>query len=212
MKKSKKATSIIEAMIVLLIITTWVVWMYNIFSKSNNLSNSTENKIYAIQIAKQWIEWFTNIRNSNWIRFSSDYKNCWNTDITIPNPGDCLWDKTTDYDINLTNSNKRFIIDRDSNNSWFLTEKDSWTYWLWSYNTDFRIKIDSNWIYTHSWTINFLPVFTREINIKYLKDDWSEWDSNNPKMLVTSLVQWLDSSSNTPHKVELEETLTNRKK
>ena len=210
MKKSKKATSIIEAMIVLLIITTWVVWMYKIFNKSSKLSNATENKIYAIQIAKQWIEWFTNIRNSNWIRFSSDYKNCWNTNINIWTAWDCLWNTTNTYDIKLANG-KRFIIDRDNNNSWFLKEKSSWTYWIWTYNTDYRIKLDSKWIYTHSWTVNLLPVFTREINVEYLKADWTSWDSNNPKMLVTSLVQWIDSSSSTPHKVELQETLTNWK-
>jgi hypothetical protein len=52
--------------------------MYQIFTNSSHLSNSTTNKIQAIQIAKQGIEAVTNIRDTNWLRFSSDYPNCWN--------------------------------------------------------------------------------------------------------------------------------------
>ncbi len=206
MKKSQKATSIIEAIVVLLVITTWVTWMYTIFNKSTQLSNSTNNKIQAIQIAKQWIEAFTNIRDTNWLRFSSDYDNCWNT---LNYDSNCLWNNTSG-DIQSWS----YIIYRDINNSWLLGTKTSGTYWNWTYINDYRVWIN-NWIYTQTWTTdNLFPVFTREIKISYLQEDWiTAWiNSNEPKIKLTSLVQWADSSSTQAHKVELEQILSNWQK
>ncbi len=207
MKKSIKATSIIEAIVVLLIIVTWVTWMYTIFSKSTKLSNSTANKIQAIQIAKQWIEAFTNIRDTNWIRFSSDSTNCWNT---LNYNSNCIWDITTTYDIQSWS----YIIYRNSNNAWVLDSKTTNTFWNWNYNTDFIVWIDDKWIYTQSWAVNDTsPKFTRELKISYLDEDWiTSPDTNSPKIKIISLVQWIDSSSNQPHKVELEQILSNWKK
>jgi len=208
MIKSKKATSIIEAIVVLLIIVTWVTWMYNLFNRSSHLSNSINNKIQAIQIAKQWIEAMTNIRDTNWIRFSSDYKNCWNTDINLHTvSNNCLWENNTNYDIHSWS----YIVFRNNNNSWNLKSKTISNFWSWTYIDDYRVYLD-NWIYTQTWNLNNLyPIFTREIKVSYLKSDWSSWNSDDPKMKIISLVQWVDSSSSTPHKVELEQTLSNWK-
>jgi len=205
MKKSKKATSIVEAMIILLIISSWVTWMYLIFSKSNQLSGSIKNKIYWIQIAKQWIEAFTNIRNTNWLQFPSDYKNCWNTlNYNI----NCIWDNTTNYDIQSWS----YIIYKWNNDLWYLSGATSWTFWNWTYINDYKIWL-KNWIYSQSGsTEELLPIFTRELRISYLDEDWTLWtDSNSVKIKVISLVQWVDSSSQNPHKVELEQILSNWK-
>lgn len=208
MIKSKKATSIIEAIVVLLIIVTWVTWMYNLFNRSSHLSNSINNKIQAIQIAKQWIEAMTNIRDTNWIRFSSDYKNCWNTDINKhPVNDNCLWKNNTNYDI----ISWSYIVFRNNNNSWNLKSKTISNFWSWTYIDDYRVYLD-NWIYTQTWLLdNLYPIFTREVKVSYLKSNWTSWNSDDPKMKIISLVQWVDSSSSTPHKVELEQTLSNWK-
>jgi len=79
MKKTKKATSILEAMIVLLIIIVWVTWLYDIFNASQKLSNTTKNRIEAIEIAREWIEAMKNIRDTNWLMFGWDKTNCYNT-------------------------------------------------------------------------------------------------------------------------------------
>jgi len=76
---TKKATSIVEVMVIMLILVTWIVWMYKVYSESENLSTSTKNKITAIQIAREWIEAMKNIRDTNWILFSTNTENCWNT-------------------------------------------------------------------------------------------------------------------------------------
>ena len=88
MKKSIKATSILEAMIVLLIIVTWIIGLYNIFNESLKLSETTKNRIEAIEIAREWIEAMKNIRDTNWLMFGWDTKNCFNTFNYNPQ---CVW-------------------------------------------------------------------------------------------------------------------------
>lgn len=48
-------------------------------TSSNKLADSTGKRIEAIQIARDGLEAFTNIRDTNWIKFAADYENCWNT-------------------------------------------------------------------------------------------------------------------------------------
>ena len=191
---NKKATSIAEAIVVMLVVVSWVTWMYNIYNKSIQLATWTEYKIKAIQIAKQWIESFTNIRDTNWLIYSSDYGNCWNS--LNYNPW-CIW----------TSNNKiatwKYIIYKNSNNRWDLASKTNSTFWNWNYNSDFRVWIDSNWIFTQSWWTNIVPLYTREINVVNSSSTW---------ITIKSLVQWVDNSSSQVRKVELEQVLTNRKK
>ena len=207
MKKSKKATSIVEAIVVILIVVTWVTWMYSIYSESIKLSNSTTNKIQAIQIARQGIEAFTNIRDTNWQIFSWDYTNCWNV---LNYDSACIWDMTTNYDI----WSWSYIIYVDSENKWLLESNTTDNFWSWTYIDDFKVQKDSLWIYTQSWLVDFNPIFTREIKVDYIEDTNLDLDtnSNDEKMKITSLVQWVDSSSSNVHKVELGQILSNWKK
>lgn len=52
MKKQKNASSIIEAMVVLLVVITGIVGVYSLLDASLKLSNSTAHRIEAIQIAR----------------------------------------------------------------------------------------------------------------------------------------------------------------
>lgn len=205
MKINKKATSIAEAMISMLIIVTWVTWMYKVYISSVRLEESINNKIIAMNIAREWIEAMINIRNTNWIIFSSDTSNCWNT---LNYNSLCVWNTTTTNDI----IQWTYKIYKDSNDRWKLTSTTSWTYNTLSYRTEHRVWIDSNWFYTQTWTLdNLTPLFTREIKIEYLEDtNWIDAiNSNDEKMTVTSLVQWLDNSNNSIHKIELIQILSN---
>lgn len=197
MNLNKKATSIIESMIVMLVIITWVIWMYSIFDSSTKLSNTTKNRIEAIEIAREAIEAMKNIRDTNWLLFKADPDNCWNTLNYNPN---CVWDTTTTNDIIA----QSYIIYQDTDNRWKLSEETTWTFGSWTYIDDFRVKKDSNWLYTQTWWDDFLPVYTREVQISY-----PDWDSNSPKMNISSIVYWKDSSSSNPHKIQLDLVLTN---
>lgn len=204
-----KATSIVEAMVVMLIIVTWVTGMYKLLNESNKLTVSVKNKIQAVQIARQWIEWFTNIRDTNWLLFSSDYINCWNV---LNYESNCVSDNTNTNDIKSSN---KYIIYLSSENRWELktpTPAINTSYEDSTYRNFFKVWL-KNWIYSQSWaTVDTKPLYTREINVSYLKEDWTTvWDESDQKMKIKSIVQWSDSSSSVAHKIEIEQILSNWK-
>jgi hypothetical protein len=41
------------------------------------LATDSESRIKAINLAREGVEGITNLRNTNWLRFSSDQTNCW---------------------------------------------------------------------------------------------------------------------------------------
>jgi len=121
MKLNKNATSIVEAMVLMMIVVTWVTWMYKVYMSSVKLERSTNNKVIAINIAREWIEAMTNIRDTNWILFSSDTSNCWNT---LNYESNCVWDTSNLNDILIwsykiyKNINDRWSLSWSINTSW----------------------------------------------------------------------------------------------
>ena len=118
MLKNKNWTTIVEAMVVMLIVVIWIIWMYNIYSKSQNLSNTTQNRLIAIDIAREWIEAMTNIRDTNWMIFAANTNLCWNV---LNYNNNCI---STANDIPTWS----YIIYTNSDNRWYLTSKTTWSY------------------------------------------------------------------------------------
>lgn len=206
MRSNKLWTTIIEALVAMFIIIVWTIWVYTIYAKSLKLSISVENRVKAISIAREWIEVLQNIRDTNWVLFWADSKNCWNIkDYNIL----CLWDNSWVNKIPAWD----YTIYKDTDNRWKLISistigdyKDN------TYRDDYRIKKDANWLYTQSWWAPFTPVFTRRINISYIDTDWVWWaNPNDEKMLVESIVSWSDSSKIWFYNVKLSNLLTNWK-
>jgi hypothetical protein len=201
MKKNKKATSILEAMIVLLIIVTWILWLYKIYGNSQKLSLATKYRIEAIEIAREWIEAMKNIRDTNWIVFSWDKKNCYNT---LNYNSNCVWDN------NKTNwkyieNNKHYIIYKWNDNKWYLEEKNiSWNYKYKNpnYRNNFRVY-KNNWFYSQTWTTTNPTIYTREIKITNSTSSWFTFHS---------IVSWADNTKSWVYIIDLQNTLTNWKK
>lgn len=196
---SNKWTSIIEAIIVMVIVTVWVVWMYNIFTNSQKLSDSSAYRLSAIAMAREWIEAVTNIRDTNWTILSANNDNCWNT---FNYDSSCII-----TDVNIVSWS--YKIYNDINNRWVLSWATTWAYSDSTYRNNFRVNLDNNWFYTQSWWTNFLPIYTREIKISYPANAWNPPQSMN----VQSIVRWSDSSRTSwNYEVKLETLLTNWKK
>jgi len=212
--KTKKYNwnSVIEVVVVIVIITIWLVGAYWILNSWSKLALTTENRIKAINIAREWIEGIQNIRDTNWIKFSSDYTNCWNVkdyDAT------CIWDISTTKQI----SSGSYTISQN----WALwyVNKISDTPAIWSFSwiiKDYPIFLDDNWFSTQTWTYtkkcNYntstwcVSIFSREILIDY-PDTWAITDK---KMRVTSKVKWIDWSKTwIPYEISLDTVLTNWK-
>ena len=212
MKISKKATSIIEALVVTLIIVMWLTWVYSIFSKSINLTIGMQNKIQAIQIAREWIEAITNIRDTNWLLFPSNTDKCWKT---FNYDSNCLYTTETNEEIweasyrVYKDSNYRWILEKVTNSS--LTEYSNV-----DYRNFYNVSLDSNLSYTQTWaevTDNKIKQnVTREIRIESVNAITDDVSTIGDWLKVTSIVQWKDSSSTAIRKVEIESILTNYNK
>jgi hypothetical protein len=213
MKNNNRGTSIIEVIVSMVILVMWIIWTYQIYFRTMHLSESSKNRLTAIEIAREWIEAVTNIRDTNWLNYWADYKNCWN--VLNYNTA-CVNDNSTTYDI----LDWSYYIFKDSDNKWKLLSW-WWTSWVFSdinYRNKFQIHINWNWFYMQYWWVTttdkkISPLFTREIKISYPEDTDLVWwiNSNDEKMQVVSLVQWIDSSTTKVQKVELTTILSNRK-
>jgi len=206
MKKNILATSIAEAMVVMLVILIGITGSYQMFSQSIKTVDSSEFKIRAISMAKEWIEAVNNVRDTNWILFKWDLPNCWNT---LNYNTSCFNNTTTTHDIR-PGSYRTYIW---SNNRWIL-QNYTWTldYSEAAYRNFFTVWLDNKWFFTQNSADiieEIKPPFTREIIISYLDDGSWVTNSNSQKMNVTVKIQWTDSSSNTVRKVEMSNILTN---
>lgn len=216
MKYSLKATSIIEAIIVLLVVVTGITGVYWLLISSQKLADSTSQRIEAIQIARDWLEAFTNIRDTNWILYAADYENCWNT---LNYDSSCIWTTGNATDINH-GTNEGLIIYRDTENKFrlWLESYSAWeSYKDPTYRDSFEIQKE-NWFYTQSWgTLYWVwtdPFYTREIQLDYKNNDGtSAWPgaSDRNMLEVNVIVQWNDRARQEPQRLKMSTLLTNWK-
>ena len=73
----KKAFTLIEMMIVVVILWIWLLWVISTLSHSYKFLYNTKNKVSAINIARAWVEQVFNIRNTNWQRWWGKKDQCW---------------------------------------------------------------------------------------------------------------------------------------
>lgn len=206
MKKTIYATSIVEAIILILIVVSWTLGVYAIMNDSQKLSESTGNRITAIQIARDGIEGVINIRDTNWKIFWADRTNCWNT---LNYNASCIGNTTTSTDIPAAS----YLLSRNSQNQFILTAEGSpWNYAdAWSRNT-YKVEKDANAFYTQSWSIDVKPLFMRRILIWYKDNTWNaSTNSNTPYMTIEAEVIWKDSIKANPRSIKLSTQITNWK-
>ena len=77
-KKNTAWMTIIEIIGVIMVVSIGLMSAWYTIAKWQENAYKTELRITAINIAREWAEVMQNIRNTNWIKLSSDRKNCWN--------------------------------------------------------------------------------------------------------------------------------------
>lgn len=192
---NKKGNSIIEVVIVIVILTIWIVWTYEIINSGQKLATTTENRIKAVNIAREWIEAVTNIRDTNWIKFSSDYPKCWNV---ADYNNSCIWASsvsTLTWGI-LYQNGALWYLTWSTNNKVYLDDKGM-LYQTWTINIPFDSKLCTNLFNKSCRT-----PFSRDIQIFF---------PNNETMKINSIVEWIDNSKQWKHTINLETTLKNWK-
>lgn len=188
-------------MIMLSVITLALTTMFVVLTQTINFSYDTESRIKAVNLAREWIEAVTNIRNTNWLRFSSDRKNCWDS----KNYSNACFNPSTGASTNKINANEEYIL-ISKNWAWELwtsLNKDVYVNWSWTYyqwTTSGPTILCKNTKNNNSQSTNCKSPFQREIKIT---------KKNNDSMDVAVTVTWFNGFGK--RKVELTSTLTNWK-
>jgi len=188
MKRSQLGTSIVEVLVLIIILTSGILWMYTIYNKSQALSAHTAHKLQATSIVREGLEAVMNIRATNWMNFSADMANCWNVldykaeclEVGSPSTGGAsplytavfIWPGS--YTLEIENENvPRWKLEEKLDLPDFkpgsTTEREDHVYNP-SYVEKFRIKkMDTGfWKQGFTDTTDYkAPFFTREIQIEY---------------------------------------------
>lgn len=194
---SRRAMTLVEVMGMMVIVSLWLLTLWQITYNGQILADNTENRIRAINLAREWIEIITNIRDTNWVKFSSDRKNCWRTlsyDIA------CVWNGS--HTANLSGTYIVYL----SGMAWYTQDVTP--------TVHTGMYLDEKGLpYQTGWTIPTLPrctvstltgcttLFTRQITVTPIND-------GSTGMLVNVQVDWRDKQK---HSIALDVTLTNWK-
>lgn len=205
MKKiSKKAFSIIEVLVAILIFALWITAVYMLISSSIKANNYTENQIIAANLAREELELIRNIRDSNYKTY-----NVWNK--KKPN-----WINSDDY----TNWNIYFLVDHyykiendyDTLADFPIKVEEISPFWEWVSEInwkmqDYRLCLDSENRYTYdcSWT-NKKTKFYRYLKIEKVEN--KDWVINNA-LKITSKVIWY---ANSYHSLDISTIITDWKR
>lgn len=109
----RQANTLIEIMVVIVIVTVGIVGTYALLGSGSRLAASTQNRIQAIGMAREGMESVQNIRDTNWLRFSSDTKNCFATKDYNPS---CIGNPSNPNSLYGTG----YVLIRN-NDAWYLT-------------------------------------------------------------------------------------------
>jgi hypothetical protein len=197
----KKWSSLVEIMAMMAILWLAVTAMFSTVVSGIYLATDSESRIKAINLAREGVEGITNLRNTNWLRFSSDQTNCWRI---LGYQSGCIWNSGFANGASFwTWATPTSYVLENKNGAWYLTGTTYGT-WLW---------IDDSWYYYASgmtaWDVlctfevstNCRSLFTREIRIQ-------QNPSNTGTINITTIVDWFDRR---PQNVTIYSTLTNWK-
>ena len=111
--KNKHGETIVESIIALTILAIGITFSSSIMSSSLRNINTAKNRVIAVNISREGIEAMRNIRDTNWLKFSSNRRTCWNH-----KPKTLASDTCTDSNNSIIPD--EYIIYQDENHRWRL--------------------------------------------------------------------------------------------
>ena len=219
--KTKKAETLLEVIIAIFILSLGATTASNLVISAVQSNSFSRDNLVAMNLAKEGIEAVKNIRDSNWLKFSSDKTNCWNQ---MPGADDCAYGAGGGDDNRIKAGN--YTVDLDTTSmAWSLAEVGS-VLTLDNANTDnsaYQLSVadqiigdqnNSNLtvpLYVSGSSTGTKSKFYRMVQVKYIDETGAKIplssDSNPDTMLVTSVVEWKGGSA--IHNVTLKTILTN---
>lgn len=170
MKKTIKSMTLIEIMIVLIIVSSWLLITYLVLNWFILTTEKIKKNIIAINLAREWIEWVFNLRDSNRNKYSWKKDECFliNEINTVDDCETKPWLSSGSYILIKT---------------WTLYNKilylSSVTYDLnirnWINSNELNFWICFSWEY-YNCRIN--PIYFREIKILWIWDKYNNVELN----------------------------------
>lgn len=77
LRNNKKGATLLELMMMLMVVSLALLTMFTTLTQSITFARETEARVKATALAREGIEAMINIRNTNWLRFSSNRADCW---------------------------------------------------------------------------------------------------------------------------------------
>ena len=87
--KKNKGETILETIIAVSILAIGVTLSSTLMASSLRNINTSKNRVIAVNIAREGIEAMRNIRDTNWLKFSGNARQCWNHLPSELDPGTC---------------------------------------------------------------------------------------------------------------------------
>lgn len=192
---NKKAFTVIEMMIVVIILWVWLIGVFAITSNSYKFLSDVKSKLVAINLARWGMESVFNIRNTNWQRWWWKKDKCWlkiNPLVDDWNNG-CesdAWFWSWSYTLELTwTSQKYSILKKQStplNLIWKIEDTD-WNYlvckqnWIISNCNPAVSSRPSNYFAPELYfqQVRWWYLLDKNINNKISCDNWDDancWD------------------------------------
>jgi len=125
LRHNRAGATLIEVMAMLVVLALALTTMFVTLMQGINFSRDVEARITAINLAREGIEGVINIRNTNWLRFSSDRTHCWNT---YNYNAECIGSSNFEDTI----ASGSYILYADTTGLWKLSEEVAWNNDNWS--------------------------------------------------------------------------------
>ena len=156
---NKKWESLIEIMIAVVILTIVLISVSKILWNSKITAQSSEKRMEAVSLAKEWLEIFRYYRKNNYMQYSDKKRICWNS----------LWDNW-DWSVDYPYSWSDWKL--DSNDS-LCEESSTWTWSAKYILADGEIYIPSQNIADEDYPRFFLTTLWQDLTeIWNKKNDW----------------------------------------
>jgi len=136
--QDNRGETLAETIIALAILTIGITLASTMMASSMRNMHSSKNRVIAVNIAREGIEAVRNIRDTNWLKFSSHRRDCWNhlpiakgtnpnvdADICTANGADLIQPRANIDPKNPTN----FKLPSNADSEAYIIYLDKWHRW-----------------------------------------------------------------------------------
>ncbi len=142
--KKTRGETIIEILLTSIILMITIISGFKVLSSVFTTKKYTEDRIIAVNLAREWLEAIRYIRDYNWLFYWGDAEVCWNHYEDFNNDGKSDWDENDNStiweildwcDVNnlkpiawgIWNEQEYILKQREWGTHWFLTRNVWWS-------------------------------------------------------------------------------------